>query len=377
MFAAKSDRQMSYKPKLDQTDFESGRITENKQVIKMALEVRRSSRSKQLIDLLKRDGMSISNTRALQIETAIANSIINQTELCPSGATLVPFLKTNQFVCFHFDNTDFTIDTPDGKNQLHGGLISVFQSALENTATQNLPIDLEFRTLAVNEIQLTNVVEYPKPNLKNFSLPVDIVDSDNKLQNVHMDTTVTMKSWKMLKSYNMTAVSTPPWSGFYSAIGDLPKFLTNTGVLPIIPNPVSDWGTVYTALKIMQGISVEVYGETHKTTISLDLALYEKAVQVISTNPHLKDSFNLRLGELHILMAHLRGIGSYIEGSGIDSIWIDSGVYGPATTRSILSCSHLARTFQAHEDTVIALYQLLYMEFYKEYPDEHSQNWLT
>ena len=177
----------------------------------------------------------------------------------------------------------------------------------------------------------------------------------------------------LLKSHESTFAATPPWSGFHSSVAEKPHFRTNIGVLPIIPNPVTEWSTVYTALKIMQGISAEVCGPERKTTITLDLVLYEKAVQLVHCNPALKEKFNLRLGELHILMAHLRGIGTYINSSGIDSIWIESGVYGPTTTRSILACTHLKRAFQAHEDTICALYQLFMQEFYKEHPEEEQE----
>ena len=39
--------------------------------------------------------------------------------------------------------------------------------------------------------------------------------------------------------------------------------------------------------------------------------------------------YNFRLGELHISMAHLRGIGTYVQNCGLDSIWIESNTYVP------------------------------------------------
>ena len=115
----------------------------------------------------------------------------------------------------------------------------------------------------------------------------------------------------------------------------------------------------------MKKINDDVVGTGVKTTISLDLALYEKILQLVYSDVNLKDKFILRLGELHISMAHFRGIGNYISSSGIESIWIESGVYGPATTRSILQCTHYKRTFQAHEDTLI--------KFYEEFPVAHQK----
>ena len=117
----------------------------------------------------------------------------------------------------------------------------------------------------------------------------------------------------------------------------------------------------------MKKINDDVVGTGVKTTISLDLALYEKILQLVYADVNLKDKFILRLGELPISMAHFRVIGNYISSSGIESIWIESGVYGPATTGSILQCTHYKRTFQAHEDTLIA-FSLFINQFYEEFP---------
>ena len=59
--------------------------------------------------------------------------------------------------------------------------------------------------------------------------------------------------------------------------------------------------------------------------------------------PALNGLFNVCLDELHISMAHLRDIGSYLDGSGLDSIWIECGVYGPSVARSIISCGNYKR----------------------------------
>ena len=47
----------------------------------------------------------------------------------------------------------------------------------------------------------------------------------------------------------------------------------------------------------------------------------------------------LRPGELHIQMADLKTIGSYIEGSGIDQAWIEADLYSPTTVKQrVIMC---------------------------------------
>ena len=56
----------------------------------------------------------------------------------------------------------------------------------------------------------------------------------------------------------------------------------------------------------------------------------------------------LRPGELHIQMADLKTIGSYIEGSGIDQAWIEADLYNPTTVKEIIEGNHVKRAETAH-----------------------------
>ena len=180
-----------------------------------------------------------------------------------------------------------------------------------------------------------------------------------------------MVPWKLLKSNMLTEV--PSSSGYQALVQKHPDFTTNMAPLPIIPRPVTEWGTLYTALKLAQGISSEIIGPERKTTISLDLALYEKAIQLTGSRPDMRGQFNFRLGELHVVKAHLLAIGSFILGSGYEHIWNEAGVYGPTTTKAILNASHIKRAIQAHENNLIALTQLMMEEIYKNVPDQETK----
>ena len=97
-----------------------------------------------------------------------------------------------------------------------------------------------------------------------------------------------------------------------------------------------------------------VVGEKFLTVISFDMALYEKFVLMIDTMPHLKSKILPRLGELHAVMAALRALGSSIENSGIDDAWLEADLYGLATIRQILKCTHYKRALHAHLYTYMA-----------------------
>ena len=294
--------------------------------------------------------------------------VIDTLKVSPSGIDQFPFLEKDKFIHFHFDNSGFNVDTVDGKNQLHGGLIVLFQNG-ESSGEVKIPsIDLTSKTFKVMRNEFTELQNCNVSNTKQFNIDNDFL-YDHPPPTVSLCTTNAMLPWMMLKSTSVTSSETPPWSGYFSSIGVEPKMQTNIAALPIIPHPVTEWNTINTALKIMCNLNRDVSGEGYVTTVSLDLAIYEKAVQLVyCTNNSFSDRFNFRLGELHVSMAQLRGIGSYIEGYGLDSI-CQSDVYGPAVTKSILACTHYKRTFDAPEITVVALHHLFVTKLFKENPE--------
>ena len=56
--------------------------------------------------------------------------------------------------------------------------------------------------------------------------------------------------------------------------------------------------------------STLLVGDDHPTIITFDIALYEKAVQLINSTPDFKRSILPRVGELHTAMAALRALGT-------------------------------------------------------------------
>ena len=68
------------------------------------------------------------------------------------------------------------------------------------------------------------------------------------------------------------------------------------------------------------------------------------------------------------MFALLRSLGRYIEGSGIDDIWIEKGLYGPAVIRQIFGGKHLKRGVEAHIVNLLALSGLYYDVLAKENP---------
>ena len=111
-----------------------------------------------------------------------------------------------------------------------------------------------------------------------------------------------------------------------------------------------------------QKISAKVVGPERKT---VDMGLYLPVKKLQMARDDLKHLI-LRPGELHIVMAMLRTISSYIENSGIDMCWIESEVYGPSTVKQILYHKQARRGEKAHMKTLQPLFSLYQEVFFKQ-----------
>ena len=120
-----------------------------------------------------------------------------------------------------------------------------------------------------------------------------------------------------------------------------------------------------TVLMQAQKITAVVMGENHKTAITFDLQLYEKAVELHTYLLPLHNRLVFRTGEMHTIMASLRALGASIDGSGFDEGWIKAGLYGSTTTRQILEGNHMKHALTAHSITYSALSDLHMEAFLK------------
>ena len=125
MYEVKSPRQM----KLTQTCAESGfrhlaSKHENPHVLAVGLKVHTYTRSKHLLNYLHANNVSVEYTRILRIETQLAEAVLRRMNLTQS-VYVPPGLKKNMFVFFAVDNIDFAEDTVDGKDTLHGTMVTV------------------------------------------------------------------------------------------------------------------------------------------------------------------------------------------------------------------------------------------------------------
>ena len=365
MYGFKSNRQVNYKPSGQSAAFRPPHARENQQVVGMALTVHHETRNKKLVDLLSAHGYCVPYGRTLLMETALANAVVeNSREF--QGLYVPPFLKKGAFVFFAVDNTDFAEDTADGKGTTHGTITAVYQKA-------DVPGEPIASPLKIGDAQNLSVTPYhvdmlhcdkPKPQLANRTVPFvtgKTIAESHQLRQLGWIVATALSR----KEARATLSNIPGWAGYNSLLSES-KPLTQVGALPLLPEVAHEWSTLLTVILQASQLRKLAVGEDHPTVISFDMALYEKVIQLIDARPDLKNSVVPRLGELHVVMAALRALGTSMENSGIDDAWVEADVYGSATTRQILKCTHYKRALRAHTYSYVALYEMALEEFFKD-----------
>ncbi len=367
MYNIKSTKQVKYTPKSDESPFKLKRRYENPQVIGHSLSIHFDTRSKILIDIASSEGSGIPYHRVINIETAIANAVIENCKTF-NGIYVPPFLQRGIFVFFSTDNINFPEDTMDGKGITNGTVVAVYQVPSQTADMISPPLcikGVDENTLSPYTTDITPCNKPSKSKLLSVRDPKMLVNADPIDKKYRLQLMV----WILCSSHSRINgnSSIPSWAGYNSLISNkLP--ITSTGVLPILSESSTEYSTLLTVIHQTRKLKTLVVGDEHPVILSCDLAIYEKVLQIIDVDTFLKSQIIPRIGGLHTSMAVLRGIGTSIQNSGLDDIWQEADVFGSETTRQILKCNHYKRCLRAHLYTYHALFELELEQFLNDNP---------
>ena len=287
----------------------------------LGLVVHQRTRSKELIDTLNSMNLSITYDKVLDIKRSIAAAVKDKAANM-GGIYLPSVLSPETPVCFAIDNCDIKIDTPDGKGQLHGTAITVFQQRNTNGSSE-LSIDRSKKHQKDKE-PLYPIQYCTEPPRINTSSSPDFFQNLMKEEETGLYR-LRDRAYFLLKSLNITSRSDlPTWAAFNSLV-EVEQPVTTFCSLPLIQGSPTDWSNLYSALLAAEKIRVST-SSSGKTVITLDLQLYSKCVQQ-QAREEISSKFVFRMGELHVVFAALKCIGKFIDNSGLDAVFIEAGIY--------------------------------------------------
>ena len=396
-----SDRQVMHKPKSDST-FKS--FVQTPLSIGLPLAIHSKIREKNIVKNVSDIYIGSEYRKILNLEKRVEQGVLQRME--DSGGFCLPdFVKKNVNTWFAIDNIDLLEDTPTGQNTFHGTIIVINQRE-ENGEPLNKPLIIPEK-LSHSTVKLK--VEYmPEPVIKStpirfedycfekrenqdyinftriwalasyFTTKSTICNTETVMStDIDAQLEIECEQYQTEKNSNESIQGEaayaeskqlnkkqimPTWAATKSLVlsqTPLSHLKTNSAVVaPLLKTSPTNYGTLYTALKLAQGISAEIVGPDRKTLISLDMDLYCRALRLQLSERNI--NWVLRPGGLHIVFAALHALGKTIDGSGLDICTIESGTYTYAALYGIYSGKAYKRGMEYYITTSLAIMMLIF-----------------
>ena len=160
--------------------------------------------------------------------------------------------------------------------------------------------------------------------------------------------------------------TTPSWSASNSIWTDEDVPEKNLAFLPVLPHPVTQYPTVYTAMKNFMEIGSQL--AQNEIPMYCDEGVYCIVREIQLMRPEEFRTLVPCLGTIHLNKTVLKCIGKSLAGSGAEITWLEAGVFGPSVIEnSVLNGGHYARCLEGMQSLAEASERLLYQEFFAEH----------
>lgn len=372
MFECLSSRQATYS-----AGTEIRRTREFPLQVGVGLTLHKETRSRKLVDMISRFGLSVNYDRVREIEGMIAKAVVKRMETT-NGIYIPSELKTGRFTHFATDNLDFQENTPDGKRTLHGTVLVAYQSAEIGDILSSLELADGDEKFCIPESPYNILQSTVRHNAKPACRKLPRFDNNQNTRRALRDAHVRDLAWFLSKDAGASHVegcntqifSGLTWSAHNSLVSDVCERKTVVAVFPILNKSPTDRSVQMTVIEQFKQVKSLLNAPGKKTVITVDLGLYRPMQQLQMT---LNTDAILMPGDLHVIMAQLRAIGSFVELSGIPEMWFESGIYSDIVIKRILEGKPVRRSIEAHVVTMQVLFSLLCEEFFAHHAEDQLQ----
>ena len=239
----------------------------------------------------------ISCNKVLKIKEDVASTLRDKTQ---ENNVYFPFrLSQQKMLYFAINNTNLKIYTPDGKNQSRRTVIMAYQNETNKKEESDLVIvEISKRESKQSKDPIYKVKCCQPPNhinteCKNYAS----LCSTDQVKFYSADDTVC----SVLKSLSCATI-VPTWAAYNFLLNE--RHLVTTCTLLLISGSLSDWSNLSTVLNVTKKI-LDCVTKGGKATVSLDLQLYAKCIQLQDKN-EIMEGFIFRMEELHVVSCCFR-----------------------------------------------------------------------
>ena len=151
---------------------------------------------------------------------------------------------------------------------------------------------------------------------------------------------------KVHDTYGEQSVS--GWRAFNAEISPITLPRTVIGYCPMIAGSPPEYSTICAALKTVQEISKHLQQST-AAVITFDLTIYCRAKEIHWRYPEEFQNLVICLGGVHIALNYLASIGKMFQESGLEDVFIESGLYGSSSAMALLQGKSYNKGIKGHK----------------------------
>lgn len=352
--------------------------------VSTAITIHSTYRAKLLTNSLHRIGFSISYDEVRRIRTSLALLTI-KTSI--SNVPLPLHFKKDKYTIGGFDNFDHEGSTLSGSTDTHHTVMVLFQEdskinhekinlskAAINFKDRVFNVDLECQVLQNFYKPLQKIFLPENYTCKNLNLSEELYKVVNTEDLCWVLSRMNLENLTQIRGKDEIQ-NTPLWSSYNSIVNTDNKVLQTVGFLPVLPYPVTEYSSVYTALCNFENVLYQL--DQKNLAVFCDEGVYRIARHLKFLCPDKFKNITVMLGGFHMCKVLLACIGKYLTGSGVDLMFIETDLYGPGVTEQILNGSNYARSVNSFLLLGETLLRLQLTAFFKENSEGKYNNELA
>ena len=336
--------------------------------IGLGLTLHQVTRSESLVNVFHAANHCIPIWTVRSFDNAMANTVLDRYKhdryvFIPEG------IMPDKFVHCSFDNIDLLETTIDGNNTFHSTQLAVWQ---RKSGTSDLLPSLSsgIHLNGLDKEAMKSYHELDKAKQRTNRKPSGYPESFN----INMATWLKENSliehshaknlcWVLARSPKLDEAEqvVSLWGTFNECSCIVQHPITNVGMLPILQAPADEYDTVTSVLNKFQVLTRRL-GQTF-TVVTADQPLYSKTKELIWEDDTNFKNVVVCMGGLHICFNFLRAIGQHMEYSGLEDVWVETGIFGQNTAVKVLEEKAYYRAVRGHLLTYEALWRLRWKYF--------------
>ena len=330
-------------------------------------EIYETCKSRELITSFNKSGLYAGYNTMKRHRTDLAKYAVVSGQEKERNVTLPSHFSPSRFTIAALDNFDHPDkNTLSGNASAHDTAITVFQEKTDKPLQKPLKSEVYLRNVTtLKKLPCQELIEYAKPkDLKlqeSFSVAEDIFRSEKKLKD-HEQTEFIMSCVQSQNPHNNVL---PTWAGMRSLLSNESLTLFQVGFLPFIPHPVTEYSTVYTAMRNFVCLARQL--DQTILPIFCDEGVFRIVLEIFLACP---DEFNKllpMLGGFHMAKCVEHCIGKFVRGCGLEDSLLETVVFGEKVLESVLCGTNYVRALRGLLILQYAIENVKWKAFWKEH----------